>query len=322
MRIERQVAVSGVIHKYELDGFVQGAQLVVEPDHYALFVRDGRVLGLLAAGQHTLTSEAVPFLRLAYDSSTRLAANIYSLTTSPVDGVPVRSSLGKIRATRGACFELEMRALATIQVEDPFRLGAVVASLPTGATVEDMIEGMVSPRLGGFVANLAGTGELPVGTVGGAALGALREELAAGRLSLDELGLRIVDVTALEIRPTSGAAVPLSMPPPKAPDDYGLAWRLEGVPFRDGPTGTAVTVSASGHFEGADVPPHLHDWVRQLVGEAIRQSAASYTGRVAELPSRTNEWSSWLTQLVAPAVEREAGVVGSVRVSSVELSRS
>src|SRR5690606_18122264 len=112
--------------------------------------------------------------------------------------------------------------------------------------------------------------------VGGAALGALREELAAGRLSLEELGLRIVDVTALEIRPASGAA-PASIPAPAAPRDPGLAWRLEGIPFRDGPTGAAITVAASGHFEGAEVPSHLHDWVRQLVADAIRQSAASYT---------------------------------------------
>jgi hypothetical protein len=212
-----------------------------------------------------------------------------------------------------------MRTLVTLRVDDPFRLGAFLARMPAGQTLESVVAATLSPRLGALVSAMASEGEVPIGTIGGAALGTVKEALHAGNLSLDELGILGVDVTALELRPDAASERPAAVAAPSQED--ALRWGLQGIPFLDVATGRGMQVKAYGTFDGDPVPSHLHEWVRDLIGRAIHTSAASYTGNVRDLPARTGEWADWLTQAVSPNVEQQTGVRGRVTILGVEVGQ-
>ncbi len=326
MLIERPAELPGVIYRHGADRFPLEAELAVPEGQCALFARDGAVYGMLVAGRYRLAPAAIPFLgQLVDPGGASLTATLFFVAMEPVAGVEVRAQLGRVTGPSAPRFGIVMRTLVTILVDDPFRLGQLLATMPADRTLEEVVEVMLAPRLGALVSNMASSGEVPIGTVGGAALGTVKEALDSGSLSLLEVGVRVVDVTALELRPdaaemerrapaatSNGAAAP-------ATQVCGVPWGLEGIPFRDAPSGVHVPVAAHGSFEGDQVPQHLHDWVRGLIAQALHSSAASYSGSVRELPTRVGEWSDWLTQVVSPAVEEQTGARVRITVGGVGL---
>jgi hypothetical protein len=315
MRMKRPADVAGMVHWYGSERFPLGAELEVPADQCALFVRDGAVLGMMLAGLHRLTPEQAPFLASALVETSQgaeLRARICFVPIETYPGVEVTAQLGQVRGPSAPSFAIRMRTLVTLRVDDPFRLGAFLAALPQGRTLESAVEAQLAPRLGALVSEMASEGEVPIGTIGGAALGTVKEALHAGGLAIDELGIQVVDVTALELRP-DGAA-PVARPAVEA-----VQWGSSGISFFDAPTGRGVLVAAYGTFDAAPIPAHMHDWVRSLIGQALRSSASTYTGSVRDLPARTGEWSEWLTQAVAPNVEQQTGVRGRVTIIGVKL---
>jgi hypothetical protein len=316
MLIQRPADLPGVIHRHGADRLPRNAELLVPEGQCAVFTRDGVVVGMLATGHYQLAPESIPFLgQLVEPGGATIAATIFFVPIDPVAGLEVRARLGRVTGPSAPAFGLAMRTLVTVRTDDPFRLGHLLASMPPDQTVEEVIESMLAPRLGALVSGMASSGEVPIGTVGGAALGAVKEALESGALALDEVGIHVVDVTALELRPDRSADVPV-----RPPD--GIRWGLEGIPFREAGSGIAIPVAAHGSFEGDPVPDHLHDWVRGLIAEALHSSAAIYSGSVRELPTRVGEWSEWLTQRVSPAVEQQTGARGRVTVGGVGLPTS
>ncbi len=329
MLIERPSDLPGLIHRHSSARFPRNSVLRVPDGQCAIFARDGVLHGMLLTGDHTLAPETVPFLgNLLEPGGATLASTIDFLPIEAVTGVEVRARLGRVDGPSAPGFGLVMRTLCTVRIDDPFRAGQLLAHLPEGRTLEESIEGLLAPRLGGLVANMASSGEIPIGTVGGAALGTVKEALHAGALSLAEIGVEVVDVTSLELRPDPLEARPpapepvrVDAPVQAAPADAIRFW-LDNIPFHDACSGAHVPVAAHGTFDGDPVPDHLHDWVRGLIAHALHSSAASYQGNVRELPMRAVEWSEWLTRIVSPAVEQHTGLRGRVTVGGVGLPTS
>jgi hypothetical protein len=316
MLLNRPVDAAGMIYWHGGDRFPVGSELDVPADQCAIFVRDGVVLGMVLAGRHRLVTEAVPFLGHALAHTPEgpmLFARVCFAPIEPYPGVEVSARLGQVNGPSAPSFAIKMRTLVTLRVDDPFRLGAFLATMPHDRTLESVVAAQLAPRLAALVSGMASEGEVPIGTVGGAALGAVKEALHAGSLSIEELGIQVADVTALELRPDA----PSRRPEAPAPD--ALRWGLQGIAFRDGPTGRGVYVKAYGTFDGDPIPEHLHEWVRNLIVHAIRTSAESYTGSVQDLPARSAEWSDWLTQAVSPNVEQQLGARGRVTILGVEV---
>lgn len=329
MLIERPES-PGVVHRHGADRFPLHAELVIPVGQGVLFARDGGLQGMLLAGRHRLTPSGIPFLApLVQPDGASLQSTLFFVPLEPVMGLEVRAQLGQVTGPNAPAFGLLMRALVSIQIDDPFRFGQLLVSMPPDGSVEETIETELAPRLRSLVAEMVGSGEVHIGTIGGAALGPIKEALDAGTLSLNEIGVRVADVTALELRPDAkemerraAAPKPDAGAGPTAPRDERLAWGLEGIPFRDAPSGARIAVAAHGSFEGDPVPRHLHDWIRGLIAQALHFSAASYSGSVQELPRRISEWSEWLTCVVGPAVEQQTGVRGRVMVGRVGLPRA
>src|SRR5436190_23856942 len=74
-----------------IDGFrgpvSAGGELGCDASEVAVFWRDGRVLGALGPGRHTLDPSSAPFLQMAVSADGSIAATIYFVTTAPLRGI-------------------------------------------------------------------------------------------------------------------------------------------------------------------------------------------------------------------------------------------
>src|SRR5690606_15716412 len=89
-----------IIYKHPDKTVPNRAQLTVEPDEIALFFRDGKYVGQLANGRHTLESSNIPFLNLLVDKFTggdAWVAEVFFVTIREVVGLKFGGKVGKIR---------------------------------------------------------------------------------------------------------------------------------------------------------------------------------------------------------------------------------
>ena len=83
-------AKDALVYKWPDTNIRRGTELTVAADESALFVKDGKVQGLLGPGRHTLTSDEVPFQGMLIDAAT--SGNLYvarSCSSSPPGRCPV-----------------------------------------------------------------------------------------------------------------------------------------------------------------------------------------------------------------------------------------
>lgn len=86
-----------IVYKHPDQNFPMYSQLTVDSDECAVFFKDGRVVGVLPAGRHTLQTQNIPFLNNIVNSFTGgqvFISEIYFVKTAPIRSVPFGGPIG------------------------------------------------------------------------------------------------------------------------------------------------------------------------------------------------------------------------------------
>ena len=86
-----------IVYKHPDQNFPFWSQLTVDSDECAVFFKDGKVVGVLPPGRHTMSTQNIPFLNNLVNKFTGgdvFISEIYFVKTSPVRGVPFGGPIG------------------------------------------------------------------------------------------------------------------------------------------------------------------------------------------------------------------------------------
>src|SRR3984885_1541593 len=86
-----------IVFKHPDQNFPMYSQLTVDSDECAVFFKDGRVVGVLPPGRHTLQTQNIPFLNQIVNNFTGgqvFISEIYFVKTTPVRGIPFGGPIG------------------------------------------------------------------------------------------------------------------------------------------------------------------------------------------------------------------------------------
>lgn len=86
-----------IVYKHPDQNFPFWSQLTVDSDECAVFFKDGKVVGVLPPGRHTLSTQNIPFLNNIVNKFTGgdvFISEIFFVKTSPVRGVPFGGPIG------------------------------------------------------------------------------------------------------------------------------------------------------------------------------------------------------------------------------------
>jgi membrane protease subunit (stomatin/prohibitin family) len=102
------------------------AQLTVGQDECALFYKDGKFVGRLDAGRHTLETQNIPFLSVLMDSFTGgnvLMAEVWFIMLREVGGMQFGGRIGDVEDPKsGMAIGTMVHGDFSIQVEDPMKV--------------------------------------------------------------------------------------------------------------------------------------------------------------------------------------------------------
>ncbi len=88
------------VYKHPDQNIPSHAQLTVDSDEVALFFKDGKFVGSLAAGRHTLDGSSIPFLGLLVDKMTGgnvYICEVFFVTTRELPSIKFGTSIGDIQ---------------------------------------------------------------------------------------------------------------------------------------------------------------------------------------------------------------------------------
>lgn len=86
-----------IVYKHPDQNFPFWSQLTVDSDECAVFFKDGKVVGVLPPGRHTLSTQNIPFLNNIVNKFTGgdvFISEIYFTKTSPVRSIPFGGPIG------------------------------------------------------------------------------------------------------------------------------------------------------------------------------------------------------------------------------------
>jgi len=86
-----------IVYKHPDQNIPMYSQLTVDSDDFAVFFKDGRVVGVLGPGRHTLQSQNIPFLNSIVTSFTGgqvFIAEVFFVKTAPLFSVPFGGPIG------------------------------------------------------------------------------------------------------------------------------------------------------------------------------------------------------------------------------------
>ncbi len=115
-----------VVYKHPDTTIPKKAQVTVEADEVALFFRDGKLVGQLPPGRHSVETDNIPFIDQLIDWGTGgnlWIAEIYFVTTRELVGYKFGGKIGKIRDPQsGLPVELMVNGTFSFKVIDPPKL--------------------------------------------------------------------------------------------------------------------------------------------------------------------------------------------------------
>ncbi len=115
-----------IIFKHPDSNIRWGSQLTVMADEQALFMRDGRVVGVIGPGRHTLEASNFPFLSMLIDAVTGgnlFITEVYFVSTREISQIKFGGPIGDVRdASTGLAVGTMVHGDFSIRVTDPERL--------------------------------------------------------------------------------------------------------------------------------------------------------------------------------------------------------
>jgi membrane protease subunit (stomatin/prohibitin family) len=86
-----------IVYKHPDQNFPFWSQLTVDSDECAVFFKDGKVVGVLPSGRHTMSTQNIPFLNNIINKFTGgdvFISEIYFVKTTPVRSIPFGGPIG------------------------------------------------------------------------------------------------------------------------------------------------------------------------------------------------------------------------------------
>jgi membrane protease subunit (stomatin/prohibitin family) len=115
-----------IIYKHPDKTIPMKSQLTVDMDEVALFFRDGKVVGLVQPGRHTLDTSNIPFLSNFIDSFTGgnvLMAEVWFVTMREMPGMKFGGRIGSVEDPKsGIPVETMVHGNYSLRVSDPQKL--------------------------------------------------------------------------------------------------------------------------------------------------------------------------------------------------------
>lgn len=119
-------AKSFIIYKHPDKTIPMKSQLTVDMDEVALFFKDGKVVGLVQPGRHTLDTSNIPFLSNFIDSFTGgnvLMAEVWFITMRELPGLKFGGRIGSVEDPKsGVPVETMVHGNFSMRVTDPQKL--------------------------------------------------------------------------------------------------------------------------------------------------------------------------------------------------------
>jgi len=304
------------------------SQLDVQGDEAAVFRASGRVLGVLGPGRHSLSSTSTPFLEACKSSDQqRYECEVIFVRTEGTR-LALDGSVGTL--TDSAGHEAEFFVLGTVTVGTSNPASVVTQAIGMGrpgegvdAIVRERVMAGISSHLRAVFEQAQAAPAQPH-TIGPAVLAAGRaDQLGIAVLGLDVRAVEISRLVSNQNRPPAGNdAAGLRAEVAAAenlPDHQTCRFGASRIPFWDTTFEMMVHVSVVGHFVGERVPNEHEQWAKDTIKQTLIRAASSWTGTVLDLPGKKDEWSRYVTQVVAPDIAHRAGVRGRVLVEGVQI---
>ena len=115
-----------IVYKWPDRTIPMKAQITVGQDECALFYKDGKFVGRLDAGRHTLETQNIPFLSVLMDSFTGgnvLMAEVWFVMLREVGGMQFGGRIGDVEDPKsGMAIGTMVHGDFSIQVEDPMKV--------------------------------------------------------------------------------------------------------------------------------------------------------------------------------------------------------
>ncbi len=127
MMIARPPETKGLImYKHPDPTIPMKSQLTVDQDDVALFFRDGKIVGLVQPGRHTMDSQNIPFLSNLVDSFTGgnvLKAEVFFVTVREIPNFKFGGRIGAVEDPKsGIPVETMVHGSYSLRVTDPQKL--------------------------------------------------------------------------------------------------------------------------------------------------------------------------------------------------------
>ncbi len=193
-----------IVYKHPNQNVPMYAQLTVDSDECAVFFKDGKVVGVLPSGRHTLHTSNIPFLNSIVTKFTGgdvFIAEIFFVRTTPLRQIPFGGSCGEVvDPNTGLQVPLRIFGEFSVVVTEPVRfiVGYVgQAAAGDNATTTKWIADKFKLSVGTVVTELAVAEQ-------GMLLNVLnnKERLAQAFIqrapNLNEIGVRILEISTIE----------------------------------------------------------------------------------------------------------------------------
>ncbi len=194
-----------IVYKHPDQNIPFYSQLTVDSDECAVFFKDGRVVGVLPPGRHTLQSQNIPFLNQIVTKFTGgdvFIAEIFFVKTSPIYGVPFGGPIGDmLDPLTGEQVTPRIFGEFSVVVSDPVRFIVGYAGQATAGNNDQVLNWVKGLFLNGVRTTLGELCEIEGKSVLQAM--SLRQKLATAFVAkcpdLNDIGIRILQMGDYQI---------------------------------------------------------------------------------------------------------------------------
>lgn len=194
-----------IVYKHPNQNIPMYSQLTVDSDECAVFFKDGRVVGVLGPGRHTLQTQNIPFLNSIITSFTGgqvLIAEVFFVKTSPVFSVPFGGPIGDmIDPLTGEQVCPRIFGEMAVQITDPVRFIVNYSGQAAQGTNDQVLNWVKGLFLNAVRVTLGELCEVEGKSVLQAM--SLRQKIAQGFIAkcpdLNEIGIRVIQMGDYQI---------------------------------------------------------------------------------------------------------------------------
>ncbi len=194
-----------IVYKHPDQNIPFYSQLTVDSDECAVFFKDGRVVGVLPPGRHTLQSQNIPFLNqivTKFTGGDLFIAEIFFVKTSPIYGVPFGGPIGDmLDPLTGEQVTPRIFGEFSVVVSDPVRFIVGYSGQATAGNNDQVLNWVKGLFLNGVRTTLGELCEIEGKSVLQAM--SLRQKLATAFVAkcpdLNDIGIRILQMGDYQI---------------------------------------------------------------------------------------------------------------------------